>query len=253
MSDFASDHGQPVLPPDELRCVWMTAGLLSYQLCDRAFDCEHCPLDAAMRPHFAAGGTPGVSLPGPASEPVALERDRRYSRGHCWVLPWGEGGSGGNLVRVGLEPGLAAALLLPRTVVQPRPGDPVHKGEAHLWIVTEGGTFPIAAPVTGRLRRSNPALAERPHLIVSRSFDEGWLYEMEIDRDSSEMSLLLDAPAAERLYAQDGRHFREDLLRAVRSASAEAPALADGGAPLSSISEMLGPTRYFALLRLVYG
>lgn len=34
---------------DSLPCIWMSAGLLSYRLCDREYDCEHCPLDAALR------------------------------------------------------------------------------------------------------------------------------------------------------------------------------------------------------------
>lgn len=29
-------------------CVWMDAGVLTFKLCDRDFDCEHCPLDAAL-------------------------------------------------------------------------------------------------------------------------------------------------------------------------------------------------------------
>lgn len=33
-------------------CVWMRAGLIRFWLCDRDFDCENCPLDAALRgPH----------------------------------------------------------------------------------------------------------------------------------------------------------------------------------------------------------
>lgn len=30
-------------------CVWMRAGVIRFWLCDRDFDCEHCPLDAALR------------------------------------------------------------------------------------------------------------------------------------------------------------------------------------------------------------
>jgi hypothetical protein len=30
-------------------CVWMRAGVIRFWLCDRNFDCEHCPLDAALR------------------------------------------------------------------------------------------------------------------------------------------------------------------------------------------------------------
>ena len=29
-------------------CVWMHAGVIRFRLCNRAFDCEHCPLDAAL-------------------------------------------------------------------------------------------------------------------------------------------------------------------------------------------------------------
>jgi hypothetical protein len=98
----------------------------------------------------------------------------------------------------------------------------------------------------------NPALAERPHLVASRPFDEGWLLELEPDPSAAEAVPLLDAEGAEHLYSQDARRFRAELARALRAVSAEAPALADGGAPLSSVSAMLGPSRYFSLLCLVY-
>lgn len=47
-------------PPPSARvepCVWMSAGLVAYKLCDRGFECESCPFDQAMR---------GALPPGPA-------------------------------------------------------------------------------------------------------------------------------------------------------------------------------------------
>lgn len=41
------------------RCVWMLAGVVSYRLCNRAFDCDHCPLDRALREGARAAG-PGL-------------------------------------------------------------------------------------------------------------------------------------------------------------------------------------------------
>lgn len=38
-----------VLPPGALPCVWMSAGLVSFKLCDREGECEACPFDLAMR------------------------------------------------------------------------------------------------------------------------------------------------------------------------------------------------------------
>lgn len=31
------------------QCVWMQAGVVGYKLCDREFDCDQCPFDAALR------------------------------------------------------------------------------------------------------------------------------------------------------------------------------------------------------------
>jgi hypothetical protein len=39
-------------PPGALPCVWMSAGLIAFKLCDREGECEGCPFDRAMRqPH----------------------------------------------------------------------------------------------------------------------------------------------------------------------------------------------------------
>jgi len=34
--------------PPSTYCVWMDAGVVNYKLCDRAFDCDRCPLDLAL-------------------------------------------------------------------------------------------------------------------------------------------------------------------------------------------------------------
>lgn len=35
--------------PAVLPCVWMSAGLVAFKLCDREGECESCPFDQAMR------------------------------------------------------------------------------------------------------------------------------------------------------------------------------------------------------------
>ena len=34
--------------PTPAYCLWMDAGVVNYKLCDRAFDCDRCPLDQAL-------------------------------------------------------------------------------------------------------------------------------------------------------------------------------------------------------------
>lgn len=60
-------------PPGALPCVWMSAGLVSFKLCDREGECEGCPFDRAMRePH----GRPVRHRRAPAPTP-ACAPDRR--------------------------------------------------------------------------------------------------------------------------------------------------------------------------------
>ena len=37
------------IPKDRLQCIWMTAGIIGYKLCNAGYECERCPFDLAMR------------------------------------------------------------------------------------------------------------------------------------------------------------------------------------------------------------
>ncbi|HVO73120.1 MAG TPA: hypothetical protein VMT35_03790 [Ignavibacteriaceae bacterium] len=42
-----ADYSNPLR--DDLSCVWMTSGLVSYKLCSLQFDCDNCEFDKAFR------------------------------------------------------------------------------------------------------------------------------------------------------------------------------------------------------------
>ncbi len=44
-----AESGMHVVPEGEFKCIWMTAGIISYKLCDYQFRCEVCPFDIVMR------------------------------------------------------------------------------------------------------------------------------------------------------------------------------------------------------------
>jgi glycine cleavage system H lipoate-binding protein len=281
MSHESQERPHSIVPPEEAPCVWMTAGILSYQLCERGFDCDRCPLDAALRMHFPSRRPAAADAP-PEPERRALPPDRLYSRGHCWLGP-AAGAPSANArepaapssarepgapaasaresatpasdapLRVGIEPALAAALPTPRSVVFPMPGERLRGGAVHLWIVISSGVFPLAAPVDGTLRRVNPRLASSPHLLAGDPLGDGWLYELEAEPGAPEKGALMRAAAAARAYDLDVRAFQAELRRALRSAGSAARTLSDGGAPLPDVSEMLGPARYLEIVRRSFG
>lgn len=256
MSTPTSDGGRHVIPPDELKCVWMTAGILSYQLCDRQLDCDQCPLDQAMRMYTRRGGpaaAAAIAEPPPADTDRGLRDDRRYGHEHCWVLRQPDEGAGDEIVvRVGLEPALADALLSPRAIVHTEPGGTIQHRATHFWVVTEGGTFGVRAPVDGVLLETNALLNERPHLVAMRPLDEGWLYTLRVEARSRALDRLLEAPAAAREYDAAARRFRESLRQALRSTGRAAGARDDDPTTLQALADALGPARYLALMRRVY-
>ena len=43
-------------PTDDLKCLWMEAGILTYRLCTRQYKCDTCSLDEALREGPAEAG-----------------------------------------------------------------------------------------------------------------------------------------------------------------------------------------------------
>jgi len=246
-----SDKIWHIVPPDEMRCVWMSAGILSYQLCDREFDCDHCPLDAAIRNHFpgtAAARDGNGSCKAGFTDQEGLRDDRLYSRNHCWTKRIST-----HLVQVGIEPGLSAALLAPKAIVFPSVGQRIHRGQTSLWIVMEGGTLPVESPLDGIVRSTNHQLANQPHLLSRQPFDKGWLFELETEAPSVEEVDLMSREQADSQYGVDQDKFLASLQNAASGGyQSVGITLADGGQRLQNIADVLGPTKYFALLKRTF-
>jgi glycine cleavage system H protein len=234
----------PVVPKKQ-RCIWMSAGILSYQLCDREFDCDRCPLDRAMRMHFSHGNREGRE--GRTPSVTATTSEYLYSRDHCWVRPGDDG-----VVRVGLEPGFASILVDPKAIALPAIGETVSPGDFCCWIILPGGTIPLRSPVRGRILDTNARITDEPHELCSHPMTLGWLFEVQTG-DGAMGEHLLDKEEADGIYAADMTRFK-DSVTATLPPNAEEIGLtmADGGQILREVSTMLGPKRYAELVRKAF-
>jgi glycine cleavage system H protein len=251
MSESETESVHPIVPQSELRCVWMTAGVLSYQLCERKLDCELCPLDVALRQRFIDE----QSLYGREREVVearSTEQPRRnllYGRKHMWV-----GTHDDHTVRLGLEPGFASVLVSPKAVVLPSMGERIVRNKVCAWIVMDGGTLPIVSPISGKVCESNAYLAENPHAICSSPLGQGWLFELLVEGAVLHDDELLSPAEVVRTYSEDEHRFQALLsVELTKGGTDVGITLADGGQALMNLSEMLGPSKYFKLVRTVYG
>jgi glycine cleavage system H protein len=239
-----SSQRHAILPPGSEPCVWMSAGLVSYKLCDRDFDCEGCPLDSALRGEAPETGTEAGEAT--TSGGWDFPSDRTYARGHLWIQP--RPGNTGGVRRVGLD-ALAAALLgACRRVRYPSVPRALARGEPFCELDLGVGRLSLAAPEAGRLEAVNDGLANSPTSALAEPYDAGWLVEVSVE-DEATGRPWLSAAAAREQSELDLRRFRRGAALRMLVSQELGPVLADGGARLTDLRQMVGPVAYLELLR----
>ena len=234
-----------VLAPEAQPCVWMCAGLISYRLCDRGFDCENCPLDGALRGQMRATTDSQAHLDRRAEEGMFPE-DRLYSPGHSWVQALSL--DDGRRWRVGLD-AFASALIGCATEVRWGPlRKIVQRGDRICEVDLGLGSIGLAAPISGRLVHGNRALQGHPETLVTDPYGDGWILEME-GLDPGGILGLGSAARAREQTEQDLRRFRRSLALRLLTESGDDPrSAASPEASLRDLRQAMCGTHYVELL-----
>jgi glycine cleavage system H protein len=218
----------------------MDAGFISFRLCNRDYDCEHCLLDAALCGQPCSPGDPDDTSPD-----TAVPRDRLYCPGHTWLLAtpgdpttW----------RFGLDPFAAAILGNATSLSWPAAGTRLDAGDTACRIGFDSGEVLLAAPVPCRFTRPNNALRTDPGRLISDPCGTGWIAELRIT-DLVPLPGLLSAAAASESIRLDLTRFRHAVaLELLSHACASSTASLRAGHTLADVPRLLGPVSYLRLL-----
>jgi glycine cleavage system H protein len=235
---------QALVGTEQHPCVWMCAGLISYRLCDRDYDCESCPLDAALHaPALRSHPRPHVSA---AETATAVPRDRRYAEGHTWVQELTA--RDGARCRLGID-AFAAAIIGTATGLRCAEADRVLERGDRLCDLDIGlGLLSVGAPVNGRLVQLNPLLRGRPNEVVHEPYGAGWIAELADVRDLDLRRLATAEGACERTRADLTRFRRAVALRLFADLGAGELGWLGLGQRLTDLRQMLGPVGYLELV-----
>lgn len=237
-----------VFPEHERPCVWMVGGLLTYKLCDRDLDCDHCPLDAALRgtqlaPPSGATGTPDMSDAPPALE---IRDGLRYHPIYGWVSDAAEG-----RLRWGIDGVTARILDRITSFVLPAVGTDIVQGQTACWAMDDGELVPLRAPISGTVARLNPAVQRDPALATRSPYDLGWLIEVEAGDGMNAQSGLCGAAERRVEAARQLARVHRAVLAHLHMHQSVGPTAQDGGERLTDLRQVLGRSRYHRLVRTI--
>jgi glycine cleavage system H protein len=260
-----------LIPNKDLRCVWMTAGMLSYKLCKYDLQCEKCPLDWELRNLSITSSSDSTAsqreknMVSHEVSPTPIEERRRlgedplgeesslcnikeflfYHPGHTWIKV-----EKADEVRVGLDPLLVKMIGKVKVAVLPLSGRRCLMGDHLSSIILEEGILHIVFPVSGLILSVNRKLQDHPELVNEDPLGDGFLLTLKPKNLQRDQKYLFFGESALSWCQKEWERFKEAVLSEVRLGQARlGMTMQDGEIRLRNMKESIPPERYIQLVR----
>ena len=247
-----------VIPDGELRCVWMDAGVAEFKLCDQELRCETCAFNMNITHQNRDMTRPYIQQHSKQSDKsraltagdifnnvlkkrldhlrtLQIPQDRTYSRGQFWIQQH----EGGNY-RVGINHILADFLQPILSIVISKAPANIHRHDPFCWIILPGGAITMRSPIDATMTQFNPALQQKPNLLNTDPFRDGWIVEIKTKSkgfngfsssiDSQDM-IRRTLNNVEQLFQQTYQHLQPSA----------GTTLFDGGVSMGTLESILEP------------
>lgn len=252
----------------ELPCIWVQAGVLSYRLCDRNYDCESCDLYRVLRgsgratdlrPGRASAAAVSRDPDGAIEELISayvcrltegcvLHLDCPYCQSHFWLRR-----TAGNRVFVGLDGHLLRLLYPIGDITLPHVGVSLKRSEPCGWITHGRVTVPLDSPISGSVEAVNDQYVDT--LIGDGRFAavDDWMLCVAADEDLDSIPGLYRGESTLVWYLSKVQLMKQYLREAIsRGGSTVGVTLSDGGEPNPNVEQVLGPERFEALVEELF-
>jgi len=255
-----------LVPKKELKCVWMTAGLLTYKLCKYDLQCERCPLDWELRnlsatPSFHPTAfrevknidsgslppqekeKPDEKFPGEDLFRLDIKGSFFYHPGHTWVKV-----EKADEVRVGLDCFIRRMIGKVNVIVLPLSGTRCRRGENLCSIIQEEGILDIVFPLSGSILSVNQKLKDQPDLISKDPMGDGFLLILKPKNLQRDQQYLFSGEAALSWYRKDLERFKTAIISELNGQERIGITMQDGGISLGDVKKIVAPERYIQVV-----
>ena len=257
-----TDQFNTVESSSQDRCIWMTAGVVSYKLCPYHYDCEHCDFDRAMQLQFKGRELPvkKISAANQYRDKVtpkdsdslftfsvgSLPEDYYFHMAHVWVHA-----RNSHEWVIGIDRLLS--YILPPSIGFEIYGkkNGLETNEVFCKIVTTAGTLFLTTPLSGTLLQPNPNLAFRPELLQEDPLGEGWLARIRWSQNRSELKAFYSGSEAEKFLSEEACHLRHVLKYQGVEVGRVGRTLTDGGNNIQYLHQILPAKSCLKLSRVL--
>jgi len=224
-----------VIPEEEKKCVWMVAGVVSYKLCERDFDCEHCPFDLGIK--STESREDGIDWSGLSTTDAVVD-PLFYHREHCWVKV-----ENSEMVWIGIDDLIANLMIDERVIILPQINTYVRKEDCFAYIIQRNYIMPVISPLSGLVLTVNQCVKDVPSLLSHDPKGEGWLITLKPENLTYELK---DFLYGKRAFLWRKKRERELMVLISSLLEKNYPELGvtmqDGGKRVSSLKEVLSLT-----------
>jgi glycine cleavage system H protein len=259
-----------LIPKEDLKCVWMTAGLLTYKLCKYDLQCEKCPLDWELRnlsaapSHGSAASQERKQINPEEVRPTAPGRKGSsggdvltedlsrlningslfYHPGHTWVKV-----EKADEVRIGVDSFLGKMIGKVKVIVLPLSGGRVLQGDTLCSIIQEEGILRIVFPVSGSILSVNQKLKDEPELLTKDPLGEGFLLTLKPKNLQRDQKHLFYGEAALSWHQKELERFKTAIVSELSpDRNGLGITMQDGEIRLGDIEKLIDTERYIQLV-----
>jgi glycine cleavage system H lipoate-binding protein/ABC-type phosphate transport system substrate-binding protein len=160
-----------------------------------------------------------------------------YDRTHTWTFMERSGE-----VRVGIDDFLQKVTGRVTRVIMKKPGEKISRGERAITIIQDGKQLVVYSPVSGVVSRANEELMEYAGKLNSSPYAEGWIYLVEPENWSAEVTRMRDAGKYRTWLKEEFARMRDFLSSLMNSGQlTEGVVLQDGGEIAENVLYTLDP------------
>lgn len=241
-----------------LKCIWMMSGTVTFKLCDRDYDCEHCAFYQAwletkenrckageMDSHRHRSGHDGLAHPVPPGNKEHIG-DVFLHPAHVWARVEEQG-----KVRIGLDDFAQRLVGRIYNVRLPAAETRVSNGNACWWIVHAAGETKIPIPVKGTLEKGNEKLMVSPSLINHDPYGEGWALYIRPDNLENSLKEFHYGEQAKAWSEKEYSRLNHELAILTEHSNVDlGTTLPDGGRPFENFIAFLSPEQQRKIIAL---